>query len=141
MQQGVGFTEVWHIMWFFAGTLIWYHTNKHTHTHKHTHSVASRLTYPYKKIFTSTISGVTESKPGQVRFRGFWVHKLDLKTGKFPTKWKKANVVPVYKKGDNKKILKNYRPVSLLPLCGNFFEKLMFNGMFKRSNFINPVRV
>ena len=34
MQQGVRFTEVWHIMWFFTGTLIWYH--KHTHTHTHT---------------------------------------------------------------------------------------------------------
>ena len=32
MQQGVRFTEVWH-MWFFAGNLIWYRTHKHT---KHT---------------------------------------------------------------------------------------------------------
>ena len=28
MQQGVRFTEIWHIVWFFTGTLIWYH--KHT---------------------------------------------------------------------------------------------------------------
>ena len=28
MQQGVRFTEIWHIMWFFTDTLIWYH--KHT---------------------------------------------------------------------------------------------------------------
>ena len=32
MQQGVKFTEVWH-MWFFAGTLIWYHTHTNTQTH------------------------------------------------------------------------------------------------------------
>ena len=31
MQQGIRFTEVWHIMWFFTGTLIWYH--KHTNAH------------------------------------------------------------------------------------------------------------
>ena len=29
---------VWYIMCFFAGTLIWYHTNTHTHTHTHTHT-------------------------------------------------------------------------------------------------------
>ena len=36
IQIGVKFTEVWHIMWFFAGTLIWYyiHTNIRTHTNK-----------------------------------------------------------------------------------------------------------
>ena len=38
----INFTEVWHIMLFFTGSLIWYHTHKHTqHTqgpvdrHKH----------------------------------------------------------------------------------------------------------
>ena len=29
------FTEVWHKIWFFAGTLIWYYTHKHTqHTQR-----------------------------------------------------------------------------------------------------------
>ena len=45
-------------------------------------------------------------------------------------KGKEAIIVLVYKKG-NIKILINYRPVSLLPVCGNFSKKLMFNGMFK----------
>ena len=27
----VKFNVVWYIMWFFADTLIWYHTHKHTH--------------------------------------------------------------------------------------------------------------
>ena len=30
MQQGVKCIEVWHIMWLFAGTLIWYHTHTYT---------------------------------------------------------------------------------------------------------------
>ena len=52
MQQGIRFTEVWHIMWFFIGTLIWYH--KHTTTHT-AHSRVSGLTHPYKCIFTPLV--------------------------------------------------------------------------------------
>ena len=43
---------------------------------------------------------------------------------------KKRNVVPVHKKGD-KQILKNYRPVSLLPICGKIFERLIYNNLFE----------
>ena len=44
--------------------------------------------------------------------------------------WKKANVVPVFKKGD-KQLLKNYRPISLLPIIGKIFERLLYNQMFE----------
>ena len=40
-----------------------------------------------------------------------------LRTGIFPDQWKKANIVSIHKKGD-KQLFKNYRPVSLLPICG-----------------------
>ena len=43
--------------------------------------------------------------------------------------WKKANIVPTFKKGDKQRI-KNYRPVSLLPVCGKVFERLLYNNMF-----------
>ena len=36
----------------FTGTLIWYHTHKHTHK---AHSGASRLTHPYKYLFTPPV--------------------------------------------------------------------------------------
>ena len=42
---------------------------------------------------------------------------------------KKGNIVPCYKKGD-KQNLKIYRPVSILPICGKIFERLIFNEMF-----------
>ena len=48
----------------------------------------------------------------------------------FPSEWKEGNIVPIHKKGD-KQTLKNYRPVSLLPICGKILERLMFNEMFK----------
>ena len=53
-----------------------------------------------------------------------------LESGKFPNEWKKANVVPVHKKGD-KQILKNYRPISLLPIAGKIFERLLYDKMFE----------
>ena len=53
-----------------------------------------------------------------------------LLSGSFPCDWKKANIVPLHKKGD-KQTLKNYRPVSLLPICGKIFERLIFNEMFR----------
>ena len=48
----------------------------------------------------------------------------------FPNEWKKANVIPVHKKGD-KQIINNYRPVSLLPICSKIFEKIIFNSLFE----------
>ena len=58
------------------------------------------------------------------------ISKSCLKTGQFPSEWKKANVVPVFKKGD-KQLVKNYRPISLLPNTGKIFERLLYNQMFE----------
>ena len=55
--------------------------------------------------------------------------KNRLSSNTFPHVWKKANVIPVHKKGD-KQVLKNYRPVSLLLICGKIFEKLIFNALY-----------
>ena len=54
-------------------------------------------------------------------------HCID--SGIYPCEWKKANVVRIHKKGD-KQTLKNYRPVSLLPICCKIFERLIYNEMF-----------
>ena len=53
-----------------------------------------------------------------------------LEIGKFPIEWKKANVVPVHMKGE-KQVLKNYRPISLLPIAGKIFERLLYGSMFE----------
>ena len=63
-----------------------------------------------------------------------------IKHGKFSNEWKMANVVPVHKKSD-KQILKNYRPVSLLPICGKVFERLIYNSLFEyfiENDLISP---
>ena len=50
-----------------------------------------------------------------------------------------ANVVPIHKKGD-KQILKNYRPISLLPITGKILERLLYDTMsefFTKNNLIS----
>ena len=57
------------------------------------------------------------------------VFKQCNETGVFPSEWKNGNIVPIHKKGD-KQTVTQYRPVSLLPICGNILEKLLFNEIF-----------
>ena len=52
-----------------------------------------------------------------------------LETTSYTDIWKLANVTPVYKK-ENKQLVKNYRPISLLPICGKIFEKIIFNNLY-----------
>jgi hypothetical protein len=48
---------------------------------------------------------------------------------KFPTAWKNAQVVPIFKKGDPS-LCTNYRPISLLPCLSKVFEKLLFDHIY-----------
>ena len=59
-----------------------------------------------------------------------FIFKSCLESGTFPSEQKKANVVPVHKKGD-KQSLKNYRLISLLPISGKIFQRLIYNKMFE----------
>ena len=49
---------------------------------------------------------------------------------------KKSNIVPVHKK-ENKNLIKNYRPISLLPVFSKIYERLIFNSIF--SYFIKNI--
>ena len=42
-------------------------------------------------------------------------------------------MVLIHKKND-KQCIKNYRPVSLLPICSKIFERLLFNELYKFLN-------
>ena len=81
------------------------------------------------KIFDASIC-----KPLELIFRS------RLENVKFPTEWKKANVVPANKKED-KQNLKNCRPICLLPAAGKIFERILYNNMyefFTANNLISP---
>ena len=64
------------------------------------------------------------------------IFKTCLRNGRFPLEWKKVNVVPIHKKGD-KQTIKNYRPVSLLPICEKIFERLLHDTMFDFIYFLH----
>jgi len=51
-----------------------------------------------------------------------------LKQGIFPTKWKKAKMIPIIKpEKENSYEVSKYRPISLLNIGGKVLEKLMIN--------------
>ena len=54
--------------------------------------------------------------------------RLSLEQGVCPKAWKRANVVPIFKKGD-KSCAMNYRSVSLLPLFSKVLERVVFSTL------------
>ena len=73
-------------------------------------------------------------KPLKLIFQSYIKHK------KFPNEWKIANVIPIHKKSDEE-ILKNYWRISLLPIYGKIFERLICNSLFEyfiENHLISP---
>ena len=62
------------------------------------------------------------------------------KSSCYPDIWKRSNIIPVHKKND-KQLVNNYRPISLLPIFGKIFEKIIFNKIYNfllEGNLLNP---
>lgn len=53
-----------------------------------------------------------------------YIFNLSMNSGTFPNDLKKAVVIPLYKK-DDRKILNNYRPISLLSVFSKILEKVV----------------
>ena len=82
----------------------------------------------YENEIKKAIHNLDPSKVnGYLHVKNLWwlglIFQSCFENGKFPSEWKKANVAPTYKKND-KQLVKNYGPVSLLPICGKVFEHL-----------------
>ena len=66
---------------------------------------------------------------------------LSIQSNKFPTKWKIAKVVPLYKGKGSKVDPKNYRPVAILPILSKVLERAMFQQLVTYmdvNKFFNP---
>ena len=53
-----------------------------------------------------------------------------MSSGQIPSEWKKARVIPLYKKG-NPGNPSNHRPISVLSICMKLFEKLIHSQLYQ----------
>ena len=53
------------------------------------------------------------------------IFQTSLYEGTVPKDWRKANIVPIFKKGDDKSKPANYRPVSLTAICSKILEHII----------------
>ena len=66
---------------------------------------------------------------------------LSFQTCKFPSKWKIAKVIPLYKGKGCKLDPKSYRPVALLPILSKVLERSLFIQVMRHmesNKFLNP---
>lgn len=61
-----------------------------------------------------------------------YIFDCSMRTSKFPSCWKVANVLAFFKKGDIS-MVSNYRPIALLSCVGKVFERIVYKHIF---NFI-----
>ena len=67
-----------------------------------------------------------------------FIFNQSLRTGTLPTDWVKANVAPIFKKGNTNKA-ENYRPVSLTCVCCKILEHVVLKHMlthFETNNIL-----
>ena len=50
----------------------------------------------------------------------------NFKEGKFPSEWKQAKIIPIFKSGSN-----NYRPISILPVLSKIMEHVVSQHLSK----------
>ena len=91
---------------------------------------------------SSIISAIKSSAPGFDELPAFimkqcsklyikplcHVLSLSIRQGVFPNELKLAKVLPIYK-SDDKRQLKNYRPISVLPFISKIFEKVVADSV------------
>ena len=58
-----------------------------------------------------------------------FIFNLSLSSGIFIDDWKNARVFPVYK-GNDRRDMVNYRPISILPIISKVFEKEVFQQLY-----------
>ena len=52
-----------------------------------------------------------------------------MESGTFPKILKVGKITPIFKKGDAQQF-DNYRPISMLPIFGKIFEKLIYSRLY-----------
>ncbi len=58
------------------------------------------------------------------------IFNKSIALSQFPSEWKAARVIPVFKKGQ-RTMLDNYRPISILPVVSKLIERILYNQLSK----------
>ena len=58
-----------------------------------------------------------------------YIFNISISTGKCPSSFKIAKVIPVFKK-DDPSLLTNYRPISILPSMSKILEKIIYKRLY-----------
>ena len=66
------------------------------------------------------------------------VYKASLNQGKLPSDWKRAFVVPIFKKG-SRTDPSNYRPISLTCICCKLLEHIISSAISSQANHHNII--
>lgn len=82
-----------------------------------------------KKLRRNKATGLDELPPGMLKDCRekiatplHHIINMSLETATFPSAWKRAKLVPIFKSGDRKNP-ENYRPISVLPVLSKLLEK------------------
>ena len=64
---------------------------------------------------------------------------LSFETGVYPKLWKRAKIVPIHKGGEEH-VMRQYRPVALLPVLSKVIEKAMVLQLSKHMELLREVK-
>jgi len=71
------------------------------------------------------------------------IYNQSWKYGIVPSKWKEAIIVPIHKKGKDKRSPKSYRPISLLSCVGKLMERIINKRLvwhLESNSILNPTQ-
>ena len=71
-----------------------------------------------------------------------YIYNLSLTSGTFPSEWRTAKVIPLFKSGKKGQI-ENYRPISILPVVSKIMEKEVHRQVYSflvEHNLLHPAQ-
>ncbi|KAL1453274.1 hypothetical protein WDU94_007429 [Cyamophila willieti] len=104
--------------------------------------------YTTRNEIESIVKTLKNTKaPGEDKIQGCIVKKLppniidilvdifnsSIKHQHFPSSWKNANIIAIHKPGKNSHLATSYRPISLLPILGKIFERIILERLLNSN--------
>ena len=118
------------------GTTFTFHNIDVSQTSKILRELNSKTSFGHDGISTNLLKQLEPIIVGPLTL----VINQSLNCGIFPEKFKLSKITPVYKK-DDKYLVENYRPISLLPSVSKLLEKVLFDQFYKYltvNNYLSP---